>query len=199
MISPWTWVALFAGAALFSLFALFRHRTGTSAYLNDREAHVAHIAMNGAMALMLAPGASLPWMRASLIPIGILGLALMARLLFHLRRDPGKAGGSLYHLIGVGAMLYAMRGVFMPAAGRHCGGMDSHGGTDWLATGLALLFLLDAVVTAVMVMGFPRRLLALGGAPADAGAIDDLRLSAIPHLVMDAGMAAMLLAPHPMM
>lgn len=201
MTPSWIWVSLFAAAALFSLFELFRQRTGTSAYLNDSEAHAAHMAMNGAMAMMLVPEAPPGWMWASLIPIGILGLVLAARLPLHLRRGASaKAGASLYHLIGAGAMFYAMRGVFAAGAGmRHCGGMAAHAGADWLATGLAMLFLADAIATAVMVMHFPSRLLAMGGAPADAAAVADLRISAVPHVIMDAGMAAMLLAGHPMM
>lgn len=203
MIASLPLAILFAAAAAFSLFEFFRHRGGgeIASYLADREAQATHVVMNGGMAAMFAPG----YGPASAIGLqGLFGVAvviLLARLvLLWNRRPAGRAAGTAYHLLGLAAMLWAVRAMdaAMPAM---TGMTHMMGKPSWLALALLVLFALDGLATALLAGFAPRTIMRMAeiaaerpdsGAPATAAQVRGVRLSAVPHCLMDAGMAAML-------
>lgn len=209
---------LFALAALFSLFELWRERGSdaptAAAYLAGREAHGAHVVMNGAMAAMFAPFYDSGIERVAVAALVLLALVLSVRALLSVRAGvTARAGGSLYHLFGAAAMLFAIW--LMPAAMEHgmAGGMahmahdmgqrtGSGGGAHWLAIALGVIFIIDAVATALLAGFAPRLLVRMADeagvasppAPGENRHVHALlRRSAVPHVVMDVGMALMLL------
>lgn len=205
MIASWPLALLFAGAALWSAIELLRAAQAPRTYLSDREAHGVHVVMNGAMAVMFVPGLHGHADGILIALLALTALFLGVRLGLALRSGRAERVGSAgYHLIGVAAMLYAM------GAMAHGAAMDGHGmahampvapdaaGPGLAAWALGVLFIADALATGVMVWGFPRRLLSHAGEAVDsvrdgAAAVRALRLSAVPHVMMDLGMAAMLL------
>lgn len=195
---------LYAAAAGFSLFEWHRARKHARTYLDNAEAHAAHLVMNGAMAVMAAPvyGTVAERILFWILAIGTIVL-LMRMALSIWRRDSRATGSAAYHALAMGAMVYAI--VLMPAGLMVlqngivvCG--DGEGGImpkPWQVTALGCVFALDALATTVGVLFFPLRVLAADS----VGAISvsrsartrTLRLGAIPHVIMDVGMAAMLL------
>lgn len=186
-------MAIFCAAALLSGYELLRRGERPASYLADREAHGAHVVMNAAMAAMVAPGYDAPIERAVFWALVLGGVALIVRLMLAARAGkPESAVASGYHALAMFAMVYAV--VLMPAGMTH---HAMHMPRPWIAMVFGALFLVDGIVTGVAAAFYPRRLLGLANngpdAPADATMIADLRRSAIPHVVMDAGMAWMLL------
>lgn len=183
----------FAAAAVLSAYELFRRGERPASYLADRQAHGAHVVMNAAMAAMVAPGYDATAERIVFWVLVLGGAVLIAQLAMAVRAGkPESAVASGYHALAMFAMVYAV--VLMPAGMMHHG-MDMP--RPWIATVFAALFLIDGIVTGVAAAFFPGRLLGLGEERpekrATAPMIADLRRSAIPHVVMDAGMAWMLL------
>ena len=191
---------LFLLAALFSLAELlWQHgRVAIESYIADREAQATHVLMNGGMAMMAAPFHDASIERGLIAAFGA-GVAILATRLIWLaaRRSPTKGpriAGTVYHLLGLAAMLYAM--TLMPAGAR--GVMAMQPGA--LATALGVAFLLDGVATLILAGFLPRTLLRMESAISVRAAVADrkvltlIRASAFPHVVMDLGMAAMLFA-----
>lgn len=165
-----------------------------------REAALVHGTMNLAMGAMALPLYSHRWHQAALLLFAALLLAEVVRLVLLLRRPASEQrrwqlGGAGYHLFSLAAMLYALGQMPMMAAG-HSG---HHAGPGILAWVLAGVFVVDAVATVVIVGFKPASILqSVAGqtaAAARSSEVTALRLSAFPHVVMDLGMAAMLVVP----
>ncbi|MCB2050839.1 MAG: DUF5134 domain-containing protein [Novosphingobium sp.] len=190
-------MGVFVAAALLSVWEFLRRGERPESYLADREAHGAHVVMNGAMAAMVAPGYDGTVERAVFWVLLLGAMTLILRLALAVQAGTReKAIASGYHAVAMFAMVYAV--VLMPAAAmHHAGGMHHAMPTPWIASVFGILFLLDGVATVVAAVFFPARMLGAAGVEMGSGArkalIGDLRRSAIPHVVMDAGMAWMLL------
>ena len=150
---------------------------------------------------MFAPFSSLMTERVIFWTLALTALVLLIRLVAaFIRMNRHKASGATYHLLATLAMIYAM--TLMPLAGSSKSHeMAGHTATavdlPWPALVLGLVFVLDAVLTVALVTLRPTSLLQ-GAANAEVSevspqAIAHLRKSAIPHVIMDLGMAMMLL------
>ncbi|MDR7102359.1 DUF5134 domain-containing protein [Croceicoccus sp. BE223] len=191
---------VFAAAAAFSLYELARPAARVRSYLADREAHAAHVLMNASMAAMAAPFWGLAAERVTFwVLVGGTGV-LAARFAAALARGrAAEAGGSAYHALAMAAMIYAL--LLMPAAGAMdpsmAGDMAGHAmhhaapQRTPVAAILAAIFAIDAAATVVFAFAMPGRLID-PDAPDYAAQRTELRRSAIPHVIMDAGMIAML-------
>jgi len=198
-------IALLAGSAISTArLALLakggRHR---GSYLTDPEADAGHLVMNLAMAAMLAPWLR-PGPRGGVVGVLALLVAAFAALLVKnlIRPAAGTASrrGSLaYHLFAAATMLYATAA--MPAAMTHPGSARSAA-----LTVIAVVFAVDALATAALVLAAPDVALAAANGPATAPASGasavaaglardrtTLRIASVPHLAMDVAMALMLL------
>ncbi|MCD2187358.1 DUF5134 domain-containing protein [Actinomycetospora soli] len=192
-------VALLAAAAV-SAVQLVRGRS-VDRYVTGRGAETGHLVMNLVMALMLTPWWTGAVRAAAVGVLVVLGLAFAVLLV----RGPGAARPAhLFHLVAAGAMLYA------ELAGSHAGdmaGMDmADAGPGAAAWVLAVLFALDAIATTAVVLLAPQLALAPepvpvptgppapAPAPAPRADVRTLRVGTVPHVVMDVGMVAMLLA-----
>ncbi|MCT2399320.1 DUF5134 domain-containing protein [Novosphingobium mangrovi (ex Huang et al. 2023)] len=204
MIASVPLTALYAAAAGLSLFEWRRAGQHGRSYLDNAEAHAAHVVMNGAMAVMVAPFYGTVAERILFWVLALGTIMLLGRMAFSTwRRDNRAAGSAAYHALTMAAMVYAI--ILMPAGlmalrdglvicGDGAGGVISK---PWPVTALGGVFTLDALATAGGVLFFPARVLAAdSGVPAGSigvSRIVSLRLAAIPHVIMDMGMAAMLL------
>jgi hypothetical protein len=176
-------------------------------HLSGGEALVAHLLMNLAMVVMLTPWWSAPVRTVVLVAVGALAVAFAGLLVAGLRvpalRERRPAHG--YHLVAAAAMVLAVAL------------MTDHGGHDAMEMGmstgtahaapspvvpvvaavLAGVFALDLVATVLVVAVAPRAALVhagVGGGPDERSRVARLRVATVPHAVMDAGMAAMLVA-----
>lgn len=194
---------LFALAALFSLYQLFHRSDNIESYLADREAHAAHVMMNGVMSAMFSPYYGTFAEHMTLILLALAALVLAMRFLVAVRSgQTSDAGGSAYHFLAVAAMLYAIWA--MPVAHHDMamthamGNMAHEQPTNWLLRALALLFLCDGLLSAILVSFFPAKVMSLaensgkGSSSGKAYQVAALRRSAIPHVIMDLGMVLML-------
>ena len=185
-------VFLFAAAAALSLYELFRTDDLLSSYLASREAHAAHVVMNGAMAAMFAPGYGSTLQNVVFWLLIAAGTILLARFVLAVRcGDKARAGTAAYHALAMFAMVYAMS--LMPEMDMHHGHhghMTSY--RTWPGLLLGILFIVDMLATLVVALFFPARSLA-DATNVSKKQVAVLRRSAIPHVIMDAGMALMLL------
>ena len=192
---------VFLLAAIFSVVEFVRSRRAAEieSYIADREAQATHVLMNGGMAAMFAPTFSAAIERGIVITYGIAIAALAVRLaLLVAQRKPAittRVAGTVYHALGLTAMIYAIR--LMPADMR---GMMM--ASTWPALVLGVIFALDGVATALLIGLFPKVMMrmerAIDGSasvlnPRDARTLRAIRVAAIPHCIMDAGMVLMLL------
>ncbi|WP_066557532.1 DUF5134 domain-containing protein [Croceicoccus bisphenolivorans] len=186
---------LFAVAAAFSLYELVGPGANGRSWLSNAEAHAAHVVMNGVMAAMFAPLWGTLAERVAFWILAVAAVVLVCRFAFAVRGGKGgEAGGSAYHALATVAMIYAI--VLMPAgnAPSHHAGMHHAdvAATPLAATVIGLVFTVDAIATLVLAFAMPARLLESSAADYAAQKAE-LRRSALPHVVMDAGMAIMLL------
>ncbi len=188
--------ALYGAAMVASLveWRWSRSFEGHESYFAGREAQATHVVMNGGMAAMtLRPVASMT--EAVTIACLVAVAVLVVRLLLERRAaDGGRSFATIYHLLSLAAMVYAIQ--IMPPMTSGIGHMSAIP-VGWAAWTLTVLFLLDGAITLALGLLMPRLLLRLEGATATATADDRvvslIRLSSLPHLVMDAGMVVMLL------
>lgn len=188
-------IAVFAAAALLSIALLLVPKATSKTYLSDREAHATHAVMNGVMAAMVLPHGSSD-SRIWLAILGVTSLVLAVRFVANARRGDGSAPGSAYHLLAALAMIAAIR--WMPDHHEMAMGHTMTGGGGWIATLIALVFALDAILTAVLGFALPGKLVAMSRAISgdpieyDGATLCSIRLSSVTHIVMDVGMVAML-------
>ncbi len=196
-------VLMLAGGLLCALVSLLPRRppengrppeNASGLYLVDREAEAGHVVMLGAMLLMVGvPELDLnDWWRGLFL---VLAVFYAVRLVQHVRDALSgrtgselRAGGAGYHLVASLAMAYSVAS----------GGHDAHlhgvaprpGGWalpwSWLAGLMALLFLADAIFTAIVLVtqrlpGSRDQVIPPGG-----------RVAVVPHLIMDIAMVMML-------
>jgi hypothetical protein len=201
-------IALLTGVAISTArlvrYRHLEHRCGS--YLTGSEADAGHLVMNLVMATMLGP-----WSVAQL-RVGVLGvLALLttafgALLIGNLVRpsgsDQSRRATLVYHLLAAATMVYT-------AAAMPAGMADMGSSTPIALNALAVVFALDAVVTAAIVLAAPDIALAATArpaprnhsrsrtAPATTAGVDRnrlaLRVASVPHLAMDMAMVLMLL------
>ncbi|HEY1968158.1 MAG TPA: DUF5134 domain-containing protein [Pseudonocardia sp.] len=205
-------------SVLVSAGLLATHRPDAArSHLSGREADAAHLLMNGCMAWMLTPWygargqAVTGWLFAAMaVSFGVLLLLGTLRPATYWHRQRPVSG---YHLCAAAAMGYATlimpdtaempaMSMSMSMSSAHqmpaMPGAESPSGIAWV---LAVIFALDALGTAIIVLVMPAAALvsvagpgtsATGLAP-EAGR--RLRISGFPHVVMDLAMVAMLLGP----
>ena len=197
MTSSLPLACLFGAAALFSIVELLRSiRAEVASYIADREAHATHVLMNGGMAAMLAPFYDADIGRAIVVVYSAAIVVLIIDAIVRRGPSPGLAGGRIYHVIGLAAMVWAIRQMPGPMLGMAM----SAGAASWPALALTALFLLDGAATAGLVVFAPRTMLRMADALAlsrsprlsDVRAIREVRVAAVPHCLMDAGMVLML-------
>ncbi|WP_433798443.1 DUF5134 domain-containing protein [Actinomycetospora sp. CA-084318] len=190
-------VALLVAAAV-SSHQLLRGRS-VDRYVTGRSAETGHLVMNLVMALMLTAWWTGIVRVGALAVLGALALSFAVLLV----RGPAAARPAhLFHLVAAAAMLYAEFAGH--PAGTDMVGMDmsGHAGPGAVAWLLAVLFALDAVATSLIVLLAPHLALAPTPVPVPAGPrtappradVRTLRIGTVPHVVMDVGMVAMLLA-----
>lgn len=198
----WSVVVMLAGGLICAVAALRIRRDPGEAgglYVADRDAEVGHLVMVAAMlAMVAAPTWDLHrWWRAL---FALLAAFFAVRLLWHFRDAVGgeagsgarsRVGGAGYHLVGSLAMFAAATPGGGEARGGHHHGMEVQptGWTStwsWLRWLVALLFVADAVFTAII--------LVTGRVPgSDEPSVPPRgRVAFVPHLVMDVGMVLML-------
>ncbi len=195
-------VALLLIGVMVSAWRLVHERAAESQSASmlsvSRETDAAHLLMNGLMAWMLVPWAGVVSRLIINLTFGAVMLWFAGLLVAELRRPArpdratrrAKLGSYWYHLVASSTMLYAALAI--------PGGMGMHempGMTmkpSRIAYALAAVFLLDLLVTAVVVVFFPG---ALGKAAGIASPLSrSVRFASIPHIIMDAGMISMLFA-----
>ena len=193
-------------------------------YIDSREADATHLLMNATMAIMLTSLYTSDTVRVITVLywLGAGTLAVRTFLLFRqtvTRKTAGEQahiGGTIYHLFMLFTMLYALR-LMPPETGQSMTAMPGMAtmsnvapmpstAPSWTAIALGIIFLLDAVSSFVVVVFFPQSLQKAQAAlvkprnyiePQLASAYTSirlLRLSLVPHLLMDIGMAYMLLS-----
>lgn len=202
-IIRWAAVLLLAGGLVCALVSLLTRRSpgegrspadASGFYLVDREAEAGHVVMLGAMLLMVGvPELDLSdWWRGLFL---LLAVFYAVRLVQHVRDAISgragadmRAGGAGYHLVASLAMVYSVAS----------GGHDAHlHGVDtrsegwalpwsWPAGLMVLLFLADAIFTAIVLVtqrlpGSRDQVIPPGG-----------RVAVVPHLIMDIAMVMML-------
>ncbi len=196
----------FLGAAWMSLWQLYpRTHRGRGNWLTSPEAHAVHAVMSLAMALMVTsfyPSLVMPVLVILGLTIAILALRLAATLSSRekhgARRQGQQITASIYHIASCGVMLWAAAA--MPPA---MNAMQTPEVAPAHSAGrviLASLFAVDALLTIGYAVLMPRPLIGwastsrLMGPMVDVDeTVSQLRLSALPHIVMDSGMALMLL------
>lgn len=134
-------------------------------------------------------------------------------------------GGTVYHIAALLAMIYASLqmshstmlfsgltdyGAHMLEMPQHHAPEITHTSSNWIVKGLGYLFLLDGLLFLAVGVAFPAIVIAQAvKTPSDSSkapatvAVDnhanitraDVRLGALPHIIMDAGMVYMLLVP----
>lgn len=164
----------------------------------SRETDLAHLLMNGVMAWMLVPWAGALSRVTITLTFAALLLWFGVLLVTELRRQAPhdgatrrtKLGSYGYHLVASSAMLYAV--LAMPGGNRmhDMPGMVMQ--PTRLAYGIAAAFLIDLLVTAVVVVFFPGVLGKAAGLSTPLS--ESVRFASIPHLIMDIGMILMLVA-----
>ncbi|MET0362975.1 MAG: DUF5134 domain-containing protein [Sphingobium sp.] len=194
-----------------------RHADGLPASIDSREADAVHVVMNATMAAM--PLAALAfWSGLALwLLAGTLLISILIGVTQTMRNGSGQSiGASVYHLISVAAMIYAMslthHGAPAPNISMHqhgamdhtAMGMDSAtSGSNWIAVVLGMMFLLDGLLTLGAGLFAPQLV-----SRATAGVVGPSRIlaaelpafsrrayftAAFAHVSMDLGMAWMLL------
>lgn len=168
------------------------HGTGvTGSAAADRESDAAHLLMCAVMlAMVLFPARVSPHaLRGVLLAMAVVfGLLFADRILRWYSegrvRSVGWTAVFGYHFVGAAVMCYAMSG---HSADGHVGGPSAA-----VMVGLAVLFLIDAVMVAVPLPESAVRwhLFAHGAEESSVG----VRTARLPHVVMGLGMAYMLVA-----
>ena len=206
-------LVLLSVAALLCAFKLViaKNDPPSRFYTDDRESNAVHLLMNGTMALMLTPLYDIKirvaviftyWLAVVVLAVRI-SIAYRAKNASASNRNYSIASGG-YHLFSIVAMIYAiyrmpvttaadMKTMYMPVV------------PGYASMILGGIFLCDAIIFVVMIFGFPQMLMTamsdvgsagrLGkraGNGLDSSTIAELRISGLPHIVMDVGMAAML-------
>ncbi len=213
-------VPAFLLASLLSAWRLCSPRRTELAglYLANREADATHCLMNAAMAVMLMSLYTATVARTITIILWIAAIALAIRIAISLGKTnrPNETthqihlSGSVYHLMMLGIMIYANDQ--MPVTATHSHMTSMHGyRINWIDVSLGAFFIIDAVTNFVMVTFFPRSLLKIvsdrfnfsnettryqpvTAANETRSIVKALRISVVPHLIMDIGMTLMLLA-----
>jgi hypothetical protein len=195
---------VFGLAVLVSLAELVGliHVEGLFGNFAGREAAAVHGSMNTAMALMATPAYSHGWHRGmfALFLVSMAGLGLRFALVLRRPQATDRSAtlaGTGYHFLSTAAMLYAL--ARMPMAGPLCGDMPGPGAVAWV---MVALFACDAVATLWIVSLKPDLVFKTAGAVRarpGKGATQAIRLTAVPHVIMDLGMVGMLAWPAAMM
>ncbi|MCK9542405.1 MAG: DUF5134 domain-containing protein [Novosphingobium sp.] len=210
--TPTAIFALACSVSLIRLVLVNRRGRAASPLVDSREADAAHVVMNGAMAVM--PFAALHvWSGTALwLLAAALGLRLAYVAAARPKSAPGKQAtltGTAYHLLTVLAMIYAMQHMG-PAAMDHAamGHAGAHGGLSlalpgWITAALGGLFLIDGLLTLGAGLFAPSvvaRAIREAGKPSGnvTGDLPEISrtsflFAAFGHIVMDFGMAWMLL------
>jgi hypothetical protein len=176
-------------------------------YTRDEFSDVLHILMNGSMAVMITHWtASLE--TAFLVLYGVAACVLLARIGADLRgrgggndaRRTARVAGICYHLVALDAMAFSIWHMPPTAMAMPMTTLDRTVQHGWATMLLGCLFSLDAIASAVSVVFFPAALLTFESAAPSLGADycrgrASLRWRLVPHLIMDLGMAVMLLGP----
>ena len=171
--------------------AMSRRTAFAEGYFAGPEAQASHIVMNGAMAWMVLDASAFAT-RAILVALAIAAAILAVRLGLRAamparRGEPPAA--TIYHLLALAAMAYAT--LHMPPMP----GMAMAPRPGWLASAVAIVFAIDALLTFALAVVLPRQLLRMQRSTADVAndqrSVLLLRLSSVPHIVMDLGMVAM--------
>jgi hypothetical protein len=196
----------FVGAGSMSLWQLYpgTHRRQGN-WLANPEAYAVHAVMNLAMALMVTsfyPSLFVPVLVALGLTIAVLALRLVATLSSR-KKDGARGQGqpitaSIYHILSCSVMLWAAAA--MPPAMNAMQTLEVAPAHSAGRVILASLFAVDALLTIGYVVLIPRPLVGWASTSRLLGPMVDvdetvsqLRLSALPHIVMDSGMALMLL------
>jgi hypothetical protein len=190
-------------------------RANSYARAEERFSDALHILMNGSMALMITFWTAS--LEAVVVVLYVLAAGLiLLRILRDVRsrsdiddpRRTARLAGGWYHLLALDAMAFSFW--HMPTSAMAMPmGLDRTVQHGWATMLLGCVFSLDAVVSATSVVFFPAALLRFESAPLDLG-VDvtgqggahhyrrsrtALRWRLVPHLIMDLGMAVMLLGP----
>lgn len=157
--------------------------TGCAGPAGDHEADAAHLLMCAVMLVMVLfpTGPHAQALHGVLLALALVFAVLLAgRIAGRDRSRPGEAGPLTYHLVAAVVML-------MTISGHSSGG---HGtGLGAVPVILALVFLADAVAVTVAARSGGR--LSWAAHPAAAGSARPAGV--LPHVIMDLGMAYMLL------
>lgn len=199
-MEPSNWqLVLYLFAALLALFLLMRPRIEGSSYGFSREAEAVHVVMNLGMAAMVSTLWSTQTALATQVLLIATAIILGLNLLWR-RGDVQRVASTLYHFGGVAAMIYAIH--IMPPVEdmANMAGHMHHHESSWISMALGSLFLLDGIATLVVVVAFPTIVVNMGLVGSEGSAVQKgslvstkgLRISAIPHVIMDFGMALML-------
>jgi hypothetical protein len=175
-----------------------------------------HILMNGSMAVMITF-----WTASVEATVVVLYVVAACLLLVRIRRDllsPGggndarrtaRLAGGWYHLVALYAMAFSFWHMPPSAMAMPMTALDRTVQHGWATLLLGCLFSLDAIVSTTSVVFFPAALLRVESAALGLGVEvpkqgetqryhrlrTSLRWSLVPHLIMDLGMAVMLLGP----
>lgn len=174
-------------------------------WLANPEAYAVHAVMNLAMALMVTsfyPSLVVPVLVVLGLTIAVLALRLVATLSSRKKdgtqRQEQPITASIYHILGCGVMLWAAAA--MPPAMNAMQTLEVAPAHSAGRVILASLFAVDALLTIGYAVLMPRPLIGWASTSrlldpmADVDVtVSQLRLSALPHIVMDSGMALMLL------
>jgi hypothetical protein len=173
-----------------------------------RQTDAAHLLMNASMALMFSPWYGLAANAAVIVLYVFMAAAIIVLGALDLRRKgqgrDARIATYAYHFIVTAGMLYIILRMSIPIPDQMPGmampGMAMPGMAmppvpaqrGLLADLIGLAFFADAMVTAAVVLFFPAQaaqFTALGGEAATG--TTNLRLGALPHVIMDIGMVAM--------
>lgn len=203
MIASTPLALCFALVALFSAVELVwqRHAPELVSYIADREAQATHLLMNGGMAVMFAPIYAGAWAAGLQVACALAIAMLVVRIIWSGGEQPlGRAAGTVFHIVGLSAMIWAVRA--MPPMPGEMAGMAMASHRYWFGLAFGALFLVDGLATAVLAALAPMAMVRMANLTAGrtdthplsgASPVRAVRLAAVPHVVMDAGMVLMLI------
>lgn len=203
-----TFAAALASCALYCLARLLAssfHPAARRAGASRRASDAGHVVMNGLMALTFLPIGDRITSGSWTLLFAALGAGFAVAILHgRLGAEPARPGWlhgtkAGYHLLCAGTMVYMLAGM-APGSGGMAAGAMSGGRAGACALAIPLLgWLLVAVLglDAAAVVGRSGSTLAASAAPEAAGSyglrlLSTPWLAPVPHLTMDAAMAAML-------
>ncbi len=196
-------VLLLVFGALLSAWRAFAPGSGRGFNI-IRQTDAAHLLMNAGMAVMFTAWHGRLWAAGISLLYGMMALGFLLALGLEFLRThvdrKARLGTYFYHFIATMAMLYliwlmqaapqpmaAMSGMVMPATHTH---------PPLLAEMIGIAFALDGLLTVIVVVFSPTLAASATALAGEAASTTPgaLRIAAVPHVIMDLGMAAMVLA-----